>query len=283
MIQRPSVDVVIVSHNTRDDLANCLASLYAHAPSSLNAVVVVDNASTDGSVAMLRERWPAVRVHALDRNIGFGAANNVALRESRADLVLLLNSDTIVTAGQLDALVDRLVATGAVAAGPRLVDDGDRPEVSFGPMLTPAAEVTQRFRVRTAARGGPLARRYVARLVSRERQVDWVSGACLLLRRDAAVAAGLFDECFFMYEEDVDLCAALRQRGGRVLFTPAATVIHLRGRSVRNAATGLGAPTHYDRSHLAFYEKHSPFWAPFLRVWLRLRGRGAGLKTGRSK
>jgi GT2 family glycosyltransferase len=275
---------VVVSHNTRDDLANCLTSLHAHPPASLATVVVVDNASTDGSVALVRERWPEVRVHALDRNIGFGAANNVALRESRADLVLLLNSDTIVSAGShaagaasnraagaatnLDTLVDRLVATGAVAAGPRLVDGDGRPEVSFGPMLTPIGEFRQRLRVRAAARGRPSIARYLAH----ERWVDWVSGACLLLRREAAAAAGFFDERYFMYEEDVDLCAALRQRGGRVLYTPHATVVHLRGRSIRAAggATGSG---HYDRSHLAFYEKHAPHWAPLLRAWLRLRGR----------
>jgi len=266
------LDVVTVSHNTRDDLANCLASLHAHPPSALHSIVVVDNASTDGSVALVRERWPAVRVHALDRNVGFGAANNVALRESRADLVLLLNPDTTVSAGNLDVLVDRLVATGAVAAGPRLVDGDDRPEVSFGPMLTPAGEFLQRLRVRAAARGGAMARRYIARHVARERVVDWVSGACLLLRRDAAAAAGFFDERYFMYEEDVDLCAALRQRGGRVLYTPEATVVHLRGRSVR-ASNSPSSSHHYDRSHLAFYEKHAPRWAPWLRGWLRLRGR----------
>jgi GT2 family glycosyltransferase len=270
---RPSLDIVIVSHNTRDDLANCLASLAAHPPSSLNAIVVIDNASTDGSAAQVRKDWPAVRIHALDRNVGFGAANNIALRESRADLVLLLNSDTIVADGVIDGLVDRLVATGAVAAGPRLVDDDGRPEVSFGRMLTPSTEIVQRLRVRGAARGGPLSRRYIARHVARERWVDWVSGACLLVRRDAAVAAGLFDERYFMYEEDVDLCAALRQRGGRVLFTPAVTVVHLRGRSVRAAMGVSSASPHYDRSHLAFYEKHAPGWAPWLRAWLRLRGR----------
>jgi GT2 family glycosyltransferase len=104
---------------------------------------------------------------------------------------------------------------------------------------------------------------------------DWVSGACLLVRRDAAVAAGLLDERYFMYEEDVDFCAALRARGGRILFTPAAEVVHLRGRSIRRAGAGS---SHYDRSHLAFYEKHAPRWAPLLRLWLRIRGRGGAAK-----
>jgi len=266
-----TLDVVIVSYNTRADTLACLTSLFAAAPPGLQRVWVVDNASTDGSVEAVRRAWPAVEVIALDKNIGFGAANNVAMRRADASLLLLLNSDTTVPAGSIDALVARLEATGAVAAGPRLVDGRGRPEVSFGPMLSPAAEAMQRFRVRMAARPSAWAQRYVDRLVSVEREVDWVSGACLLVRREAAIAAGLFDERYFLYEEDVDFCAALRARGGRVLFTPHAQVIHLRGRSPRSERGG--GPTHYDRSHVAFYEKHLPRWAPWLRGWLRLRGR----------
>ncbi len=207
----------------------------------------------------------------LPTNAGFAAANNVGIRATSAPLVLLLNSDTIVPEGSLDRLTERLLETGATAAGPRLIDGQGRPEVSFGPMLSPLAELRQRTRVRMAARRGALARAYIARLLADERPVDWVSGACLLVRRDAAVAAGLLDERYFMYEEDVDFCAALRARGGRILFVPAVEVRHLRGRSIRRAHTH-GA-THYDRSHLAFYDKHLPRWAPWLRGWLRLRGR----------
>jgi N-acetylglucosaminyl-diphospho-decaprenol L-rhamnosyltransferase len=206
----------------------------------------------------------------LDRNVGFGAANNVAMRESRAALILLLNSDTVVPARAIDRLVERLQATGAGAAGPRLVDAAGRPEVSFGSMLGPWAELRQMFRVRRARSTHPVARRLTETLVAKERAVDWVSGACLLVRRDAALEAGLFDERYFLYEEDVDFCAALRARGHQVLFTPVAEVRHLRGRSPLTSPAAIGA---YDRSHLAFYEKHRPGWAPVLRLWLRLRGR----------
>lgn len=266
-----ALDIVIVSHNTRDDLAACLASIFAAPPGRLGTVFVVDNASSDRSAEMVRARWPAARLIALDRNAGFAAANNIALRQSASPLALLLNSDTIVPPGAIDALASRVEATGAVAAGPRLVNADGRPEISFGPMLSPAAEIAQRRRVRLAARTDESARRAVDRLVSREREVDWVSGACLLVRRDKATAAGLLDERYFMYEEDVDFCAALRARGGRILYTPAAEVVHLRGRSIRQA--GPGSAAHYDRSHLAFYEKHLPFWAPLLRMWLKARGR----------
>jgi hypothetical protein len=158
-----------------------------------------------------------------------------------------------------------------VAAGPRLIDGRGRPEISFGAMLSPWTEYVQRRRVRLAAKDDGAAFRAVDALIGQERLVDWVSGACLLVDRQAAVDAGLLDERFFMYEEDVDFCAALRARGGRVLFAPEVSVVHLRGRSV--ATAGRAVHDLYDRSHLAFYEKHLPFWAPLLRGWLRVRGR----------
>jgi len=300
----PDLDIIIVSHNTRDTLLACLSSIAEHPPSTLGRVFVVDNASSDGSADAVRSRWPAVHVLALESNAGFGAANNAAIRASSATLVLLLNSDTVVGAGALDALVARLVDTGAAAAGPRLVDGQGRFEISYGLMLSPVNELIQLIRRRAAESRLRVAKTYVASLLSAEREVDWISGACLLVRRAAALEAGLFDERFFLYEEDVDFCAALRARGGRILFTPHAQIVHLRGRSVAaaqapaaaapgesasrgGAASAGGAPrapdrswrsaSAYDRSHLAFYEKHLPRWAPALRWWKTVRGRAARL------
>jgi GT2 family glycosyltransferase len=266
---RGAVDIIIVNHNTRDELADCLKSLHDAPPACLARIVVVDNHSTDDSVATVERRWPDVEVRALDRNIGFGPANNLALRESTAPYALLLNSDTVVPSGAIDSLLARLIARDAVAAGPLLRDGHGRPEISFGPMLTPWAEIMQKVRVRLAARGGALADWYVGPMVARERFVDWVTGACLLVQREAAREAGYFDERYFLYEEDVDFCAALRARGGAILFTPHAEVQHLRGRSAPSRASRA----HYDRSHLAFYEKHHPGWAHVLRLWQQVRGR----------
>jgi GT2 family glycosyltransferase len=266
-----SIDVVIVSHNTASDLDACLTSLLSTPPAGLGRIFVVDNASSDGSPDLVRSRFPAVTLLALETNIGFGAANNVALRQSTAPLVLLLNSDTVVPVGAVDRLVARQQATGSAVIGPSLVDPSGRPELSFGPMLSPFGELRQWWRMRAAGRDSPRARRRIARLLASERDVDWVSGACMLLIRQAALDAGLFDERYFMYEEDVDLCAAIRARGGRVMYTPATAIVHRRGASWR--ASGARPSPHYDRSHLRFYEKHRPAWAPLLRVWLRMRGR----------
>jgi GT2 family glycosyltransferase len=267
-----AIDIIIVSHNTRADLMACLASIHDAWPQRVRGVTVVDNASTDNSLSDATNRWPTIAGVALDRNAGFGAANNVALRRSSAEHVLFLNSDTIVPAGAVDSLLARLEARDAVAAGPKLVDANGQPELSFGAMLTPWTEMRQRRLVQAAARGDSRARSRIDELVAAEREVDWVSGACLLARREAVMAAGGFDERFFLYEEDVDLCASLRARGGRILFTPQAQITHLRGRSMQARPSGA-ARAAYDASHLAFYEKHAPQWTPWLRAWLRLRGR----------
>ena len=261
------LDIIIVTFNTREAVIACLDSIATFPPSCAYRVHVVDNASSDGSVAAIRTVHPAATVHALDRNLGFAAANNHAIRAAGGALILLLNSDARVTAGALDSLIDRLAITGAAIAGPRLVNSDGRPEVSFGPMLSPVAEFRQMVRTRLANSNGGLARRYVRRLLANEREVDWVSGACLLVRRDAAVAAGLLDERYFMYEEDVDFCAAIRAQGGKVLFTPRAEVVHLHGRS----GSTERRRSQYDQSHVAFYRKHAPAWVPLLRVWQRVR------------
>jgi GT2 family glycosyltransferase len=266
-----TLDIIIVNFNTSADLQACLTSLHDSPPAVPHHICVVDNASADDSVAATQRRWPGVEVMPLTANLGFAAANNLGIRRTSSPLILLLNSDTVVPAGAVDQLVARLEDTGATAAGPRLVDRSGSPEVSFGRMLTPWAEAMQMIRGRLAASRAPWAQRYITRLLAHERPVDWVSGACLLVRREAAEAAGLLDERFFMYEEDVDFCAALRARGGRILYTPAAEVIHARGRSF--SATQQTPSRLYDRSHVRFYEKHAPHWAPLLKAWLAIRGR----------
>ncbi len=263
--------IVIVNFNAREHLENCLASLATSPPRTTHEIVVVDNASTDGSVAAVRARFPAVRICEQPRNRGFSSANNAGIRATASELVLLLNNDTVVPPGAVDALVARLDAKPDVAvAGPRLVDRVGRPELSFGWMMSPLGELRQKTLTALQRRGGSRLAGWIDRATSREQYVDWVSGACLLVRRQAAEQAGLLDERYFLYAEDVDFCAAIRAHGHRVLFTPAAEIVHLRGRS--RATAPAAANEAYRRSHLAFYEKHHPRWAPVLRVYLRLKG-----------
>jgi GT2 family glycosyltransferase len=267
----PRLAIVIVNFNAREHLENCLTSLAAAPPVTSHEIVVVDNASTDGSAASVRSRWPSVTLCAQSQNRGFAAGNNAGIRATASELVLLLNNDTIVPSGALDILVARLDANPTVAAaGPRLIDGDGKPELSFGPMMSPFGELRQKTVMALYTRGIGPAVAWVRRATSGEHDVDWVSGACLLVRRSAAEAAGLLDERYFLYTEDVDFCAAIRAQGHRVLFTPAAEVVHLRGRSRATAPAASTAA--YRKSHLAFYEKHHPGWVPALRLYLRLKG-----------
>lgn len=266
-----TLSIVIVSFNTRDDTVRCVESLLAAPPAPAFEIVVVDNASSDDSVAVLRGRFPGVRVIQQPRNLGFAGANNVGIRATDGELVLLLNSDTIVPAGALDALVGRLNANPhAAIAGPRLVDGQGRVELSFGPMISPVNELRQKVVMALHHRRVGLASRWVERATSIEHAVDWVSGAALLVHRRDAEAVGLLDERYFLYTEDVDFCAAMRARGRAVLFTPAATITHLRGRSRATAPKRMNAA--YRRSQIAFYEKHHPRWTPLLRAYLKAKG-----------
>lgn len=263
---------MIVSYNVQADLERCLQSLRSAPPATTHEVVVVDNASPDGSAEAVRGGWPQVRLIAQTQNRGFAAGCNAGIRAAHGDLILLLNSDTIVPPNALDRLVARLRAVPeAAVAGPRLVDGKGTAELSFGRMITPLAEFRQkRILTRLAVGHGPTVE-YVKRMTSREHYPDWVSGACLLVRRKDAEAVGLLDERYFLYTEDVDFCAAIRARGRRILFTPSAEIVHLRGRSRLTAGTASEAA--YRRSHVAFYEKHHPGWASVLRLYLRLRGK----------
>jgi len=274
-VDRPHLSIIIVSFNTRPELEGCLGSIAGAPPAMPHEIVVVDNASGDGSPETVRAQWPEVRVLAQPGNLGFARANNVGMRQTSGGLILLLNSDTLVPPGAIDALVARLRARASAAvAGPRLADAAGRVELSFGPMISPLGELRQKCLMGLHARGFPPVSRWVERTTSVEHTVDWVSGAALLVHRGDAEAVGLLDERYFMYTEDVDFCAAIRARGREVLFTPAATITHLRGRSRATAPAAVDAA--YRHSHVAFYEKHHPSWAPILRTYLRLKGQLPG-------
>ena len=266
-----TLSIIIVNYNAAAELSRCLESLHQSPPSIAHDIVVVDNASSDGSAGVVRSRWPNVRVIEQTVNIGFAAGTNAGSRESSGDLLLFLNNDTVVPAGAIDTLVARLAAhPDAAVAGPRLIDADGRAELSFGRMISPLAELRQKaIGVLHAFKVAPVVQ-WIERTTRQEAFVDWVSGACMLVSRTDATQVGFLDERYFLYTEDVDFCAALRARGRRILFTPAAEITHLRGRSRATVAGKMNAA--YRRSQIAFYEKHHPGWAPILRAYLRLKG-----------
>lgn len=267
----PKVSAIVVSYNTRDDLGRCLASLRAHVTLPLE-VVVVDNASTDRSVEVVRRDFPTARLVALDTNRGFSAANNEGRRASKADYLLALNSDAEVTPGAVETMAGLLDARPTVGIiGPMTRNPDGTIQVSFGPDLTPFAEWRQRRRVRGVRARDLLALREAEAQASVEHEPAWVSGSCFLARRQALEAVAGFDEGFFLYEEDADLCLRLRRAGWTVVYTPAAEVRHAQGRSMDQSPER--ARLEYHRSHLRYYRKHNgAVWTAVLRIYLAALG-----------
>jgi hypothetical protein len=275
----PRVSAIVVSYNTRDDLRRCLEALLAQTGVSLD-VIVVDNASTDGSVDAVRARFPEVRITANTANLGFSRANNLGLRAARGPYVLVVNSDCEVRPGAVGTLCAILEVRPDVAiVGPRTVGTDGAPQVSFGPSLTPLAEWRQSRLVRGVKAGEATALSRASALAQREQEPDWVSASCFLARREALEAVGGFDECFFLYEEDVDLCLRVRRAGWRVVYTPTAEVVHHLGRSM-DRAPAL-ARLEYHRSHLRFYAKHNSAADRIaLRAWMAGRAAWGWLRAG---
>lgn len=247
------VSIVVVSYNSAEVLGDCLASIELHAPGA--RAIVVDNASSDGSADLAQAAGSFVTVIRSPENEGFSKANNRGLRAIDTEFALILNPDARLTSStlpQLLAAADRLPA--AVAFGPRTVYEDGRPQVSFGPDLSLAAEFGQRKLVKGVKSGAAWALAKVHALAAEEREVDWISGSCMLLRMVAVRNAGFFDERYFLYEEDADLCLRLRQASGQVMFIPQAVVIHELGTSMAKASKR--ARDAYDESHRLYYRLH---------------------------
>ena len=249
------VTIVVVTHNSGDVLGDCLASIDLHARDA--RAIVIDNASEDASVEVAQAA-SFVTVVRSEVNEGFSTANNRGLRMAEAEFALVLNPDARLTSStipELLAAADRL--REAVAFGPKTVYQDGRPQVSFGPDLSPMAEYRQRKLVKGVKAGKARALETLSAMTRTEGEVDWISGSCMLLRMSAARDAGFFDERYFLYEEDADLCLRLRKAGGRV-FIPQAVVIHELGTSMAKASNR--ARDAYDDSHRLYYRLHRSGW-----------------------
>jgi len=261
------VSVLVVSFETRELLGRCLSSL-----GEADEIVVVDNGSSDGSAAMVRERHPEVRLVAWPENRGFSAAANQAAREATGDAFLLLNPDAALPPGTLPRMIASLQRRpDAWAIGFRQQDHAGRFQLAVGPRPSFALELLRKWVQRDLDRGGGRLARALDRAVSRPVRVPWVSGSSMLVRRSAFERVGAFDERFFLYFEDADFCLRLRSAGGRVYYDPSITVVHERGASAsRDPERARRA---YRESQALYWEIHRGAWARRLvRAYLRLRG-----------
>jgi N-acetylglucosaminyl-diphospho-decaprenol L-rhamnosyltransferase len=244
--------IVIVSWNTRDDLLRCLDSIDTNPPNCDFEVRVVDNASTDDSVAMVREKFSRVNLYPSPVNMGFGRANNLAVAQSSGEFVLLLNPDTLVQAKALDRLLNYLSSHNDVGAvGPKLLNADGTLQISAYPEPTLVREWWRLFHLDSLYPLGS----YPQRLFygSQPRSVDALMGACLLIRRTLIDQIGLFDESFFMYSEEMDLCVRIRKAGWAIHWLPEALVTHLGSQSTQQIADQMFLELY--RNKVRFFRK----------------------------
>lgn len=250
----PDISVIILNWNTRDMLADCLETVIKHAEQLTLELIVVDNASTDGSQAMLQQRFPQVRLIANEENVGFARGNNQGMAVSRGRYMLLLNSDAFVTPGSLQALLDLADAQPrAGIIGAHLLNaDG-----TFQASHTPFPNLWQEFLILSGLGRLLFNRWYPSRGPEEAKgpqMVDYVEGACLLVRPEAFRETNGLDEGFFMYAEEVDWCYSVRQKGWQVWYQPAAKIIHLGGGSSQGRRTQREGDLY--RSRVRFFRKH---------------------------
>ncbi|BCW98670.1 MAG: glycosyl transferase [Armatimonadota bacterium] len=250
----PLVSAIVVSYNTRDMTLECLRALKADLAGMPSETWVVDNASSDGSAEAVEKHFPEVHVLQSGRNAGFGAANNMAMERARGDLFLLVNSDAFLRPGCARGLADCLERhPDAAVAGPRIVRPDGSLQISCFRFPSPGRSVLENLFVASLFPNHPALGDYRRWAHDIEREVDWVIGACMLVRRKAYEQVGGFDERFFMYAEETDWQKRMRAAGWKVWFTPAGETVHVGGGSGQKSKTAITA---FHRSKEDFFFKH---------------------------
>lgn len=258
----PALQVSIVTYNNADTIADCLFSVLAECDSlgMASAVSVVDN-SPDETTAAAVAAFPEVRLLRPGENLGFGRGHNLVLREWSADRYLILNPDAVLLPGSLATLMQALDRNGDVAlVGPRVEYEENWPQVSFGPFPSFWKDLFQRSFTRAVQRQDPYALDKLRRRLAAPFRPDWISGSCFLGRREDLQRVNGFDDSFFLYLEDVDLCKRLRAHDRLVMVEPAAVCRHIEGHSFDDDA---GPQPHFRRSRLLYENRHGSrggFW-----------------------
>lgn len=249
------VTIAVISYNTKDMLADCLRSLLESPPLVAYELRVIDNASTDGTDAMLAKDFPDVGLLTNAGNVGFAGAANQAWRQSCAKYLLVVNADTVFHENCVEALVDFADHHPEAAAVGPLVLNPDGSVQASARRFPSFLEGTMHALLGVVAPRNRFSRSYKMADWNRqsEREVDWLSGAAVLLRRDIGEKIGFFDDAYFMYVEDMDLCYRLRDAGYKVYFCPAARITHHIGQSSRQQSSRMIIA--HERSMMRFYRK----------------------------
>ncbi len=255
----PRLSISMVHHNGLLALDECMASLLQNPPSCSYEIIIVDNVSTDGARDMLRSRYPAVCLIENETRKGFGENQNTGIRASRGEYILLLNDDTIIHEGAFDCLVAYLDShPESAVVGPRLLNGDGSLQVSCYRFPSPLRRMFENLLFNAAFPNHPIVGDHRSWPHDTERDVEYVSGAALLVRRSVIDRVGLFDTRFFMYAEEADWQKRMHADGWKVSFCPSSVITHLGGQS----STGMKDRQfcEFNRSQVKFIRKHYGVW-----------------------
>jgi len=226
------LSIIVVSYNTKAVTLRCLESVLGEISGHSTEVIVVDNASSDDSVDSIRQSFPSVKVICNLRNIGFAAGNNLGMKNAVGRFFLLINSDAFVQPGAIKALFEFLTDNPDYAlVGPRILNADGSLQRSCFRFPSPGRAWVENLWISAPFSPDSILGNYRRWPHDREQEVDWVIGACFMVRREAYKQIGGFDERFFMYAEETDWQLRMRRAGWKIGFTPAAIVTHLGGAS----------------------------------------------------
>jgi len=275
---QPRVSIVIVNWKTPQLLARCLDSIGNDPRAAEFEIIVVDNASGDGSVEMLRQQYPSVRTIANTDNVGFSKACNQVIPEAKGTFIFLLNPDTVVVDNAVSKLADFMEAhSDCGAAGPKVLNPDKSLQLACRRAFpTPEAAFYRLTYLSRLFPHHPTFSKYNLTYADpdQELEVDALSGSAMMVRREVVEQIGLLDEDIFMFGEDIDWCWRIKQAKWKVLYTPEPIVIHEHGASSRLRPIGTTINLH--KGMEVFYKKHlaQKYWAPFnvlvyAAIWTR--------------
>lgn len=283
------ISFIVVNHNYMVDIQKLISSISASIPSDQYEVVIVDNASTDGSREYFSRLSDEIKYIYLDKNIGYGAANNIGVKASKTEVIVLINPDTLIRDERFDIFINEIQNKDTGVLAPKIIYPDGRIQPNCGAYATLKTYMMQAFKLgylvrkfnlvhalQNIAHHFPfLQKNLIGTYLDNfshhtvQKECDWVSGACMIIRRKVFTDAGGFDENFFLYCEDEDLCRRIADKGYSIYIDTRFTVVHNEGFAKSRESRELTfAAKHRDKSNIYYLQKYSgPFSSGVLRIF----------------
>lgn len=267
------VSVIIIQHNNSRLTKNAIESFLNYHKNNFEIILVDNNSTEAGAVEFIKE-FPELKLISCEKNIGFGAANNMAAQISIGDILLFLNNDVIITSEFIKKIENEFHADSSIGIiGPQILNTDKTLQLSCGMLPSIFVEFSDKLLYPAVDKKNKIAINYINKRFSKKEETEWVTGAALFITKKLFEELNGFDESFFMYFEDKDLCARAIDRGKRVIYFPESSLIHLRGGSFKGPNENF-LLRKYRESQTLYYQKHkSKLEQLFLKAYLKLSGK----------